>query len=108
MATIVVTGKDAQIGSRSKQHAEEKLAKLERYYDGINRIEAILGHVGDEAEVELVIKIPRGKPIICRSRAKELYTAIDLVLDKAETQLTKHKERLKNHRATRPVASEDV
>ena len=106
MATIVVTGRDDQVSSRSKDHAEEKLAKLPRYYDGIGRIEAVLAHSNDEAEVELVISVKRGKTIVCRSRAKELYAAIDLVLDKAEAQLTKFKERLKDHRA--PKASEST
>lgn len=106
MATIVVTGRDDQISSRSKEHAEDKLSKLERYYDGIGKIEAVLCHSGDVAEVELVISVKRGKTIVCRSRAKELYAAIDLVLDKAETQLTKFKERLKDHRA--PKASEPL
>ena len=99
MPTIVVTGRDEQVSTRNRQHAEEKIAKLEKYFDGIGKIEAILGHAGDEASVELVISVRRGRPIVCTSRAKDLYTAIDRVLDKAEIQLTKFKERLKAHRA---------
>lgn len=98
MATIVVIGRDPQVTSRSRKHAEEKLSKLEKYFDSIGKIEAILGHSGDEAEVELVISVPRHKTIVCHSRAKAFHAAIDLVLDKAEAQLTKHKERLKGHR----------
>lgn len=96
MATISVTGRDSQVSSRNKEHAEEKLSRLAKYFNGIGKIEAVLGHSGDEAEVEVVISIPRGSPIVCRSRARDLYAAIDLVLDKAEAQLTKHKERRKD------------
>ena len=99
MAAIVVTGRDSGISSRQKQHAESKLEKLERYFDGINKIEAVLGHEADGADVELVISVRKGKPIVCHSQAKELYAAIDMCLDKAETQLTKFKERAKKHRA---------
>ena len=99
MATIVVTGKDSEVTSRNKQHAEEKFAKLSRYYDGITKIEAVLGHRSDGAEAELVISVRRRRPIVCHSRAKELYAAIDMVLDKAEGQLTRFKERTKNQRA---------
>jgi putative sigma-54 modulation protein len=95
MATITITGRDAQVSSRNKEHAEEKLSRLAKYFNGIGKIEAVLGHSGDEAEVEVVISIPRGGPIVCRSTARDLYAAIDLVLDKAEAQLTKHKERRK-------------
>ena len=94
MATIVVTGRDAEITSRNKQHAEEKLAKLERYHSGITRIEAVLGHNAEGAEAELVISVRRRrKAIVCHGKAKELYAAIDVVLDKAEGQLTRIKER---------------
>ncbi len=99
MATIVVTGRDAEVTSRNKQRAEEKLAKLERYFDGITRIEAILAHQADAAEVELVISVRRGRPIVCHGSAKELYAALDGVIDKAEIQLTRFKERAKAHRA---------
>ena len=46
MPTIVVCGRDAQITSDSKKHAEEKLGKLGKYFDAIGKIEAILGHSG--------------------------------------------------------------
>lgn len=98
MATIVVTGRDAEVTSRNKQHAEEKLSKLERYHNGITKIEAVLGHGSDGAEAELVISVRRRRPIVCHGRAKELYAAIDIVLDKAEGQLTKFKERTKDQR----------
>ena len=101
MASIIITGKDASVTSRNKDHAEEKLSRLAKYFDGIGKIEAILGHNGDDAEVEVVITVPRGTPIVCSSRARDLYAAIDLVLDKAEAQLTKHKERLKDHKLHR-------
>ncbi len=101
MAMIVVTGRDGQVTSRNREHAEDKITKLERYFDGINRIEAILSHSGDVAKAELVITVPRGRPIVCHSEAKDLYAAIDLVVDKAEIQLTKFKERLKDHKASR-------
>ncbi len=101
MATIVVTWRDSEVTSRNKQHAEEKLAKLERYYNGITKIEAVLGHVSDGAEAELVISVRKRRPIVCHSKAKELYAAIDIVLDKAEGQLTRFKERTRDQRTKR-------
>lgn len=96
--TIIVTGRDAQVSSTNKKHAELKITKLERYFNGIQKIEAVLGHSGDQAGVELVISVRRAKPIVCHSHAKDLYAAIDMVIDKAEIQLTKLKERVKAHK----------
>jgi putative sigma-54 modulation protein len=97
MPQIFVTGRDGQVTAKNREHAEDKITKLEKYFDGIGKIEAILGHSGDEAQVELVIRVRRGNPIVCHSKAKDLYAAIDLVIDKAEIQLTKFKERRKAH-----------
>ena len=109
MATIHVTGKDSAVSSTNRAHAEEKLSRLAKYFNGIERIEAVLDRAGDEASVEVVISISRGNPIVCRSQAKDLYAAIDLVLDKAETHLTRHKERVRQRKtARREVGAEFV
>ena len=50
MAAIVVTGRDARISTREKRHAEEKLGKLERYFDGIHQIETASGSEDDNLE----------------------------------------------------------
>lgn len=103
MPPIVVTGRDDRVTQRQKQHAEEKFRKLEKYFAGILKIEATLSHGSThgagEAEVELLVSVRGGKPIICRSRSKELYAAVDMVLDKAESQLTRYKEKLKARKA---------
>jgi putative sigma-54 modulation protein len=100
MVSIIVTGRSEKGTSRDKTHAEEKIQKLEKYFNGITRIEIILqkNKATELAEVELVISIKRGSQIVCRSSDKDLYTAIDLVLDKAEIQLTRHKEKLRERR----------
>lgn len=108
MATINVTGRDSSVSSTNRQHAEEKLSKLARYFNAIEKIEATLGFTGDEASVEVVISIPRGSPIVCHCRAKDLYSAIDLVVDKAEIQLTKHKERVRTRKAKTDMAGTQI
>jgi putative sigma-54 modulation protein len=101
MATIVVTGRSEKITSRDKTHAEEKIEKLEKYFNGIGKIEIILNKTAELAEVELVISVKRGSQIVCRTQDKDLYAAIDLVLDKAEVQLTRHKEKVRQRRTGR-------
>ena len=101
MATIVVTGRSEKVSSRDKKHAEEKIEKLEKYFNGITRIEIILNKTSEQSEVELVLSIKRGSQIVCRASDKDLYVAIDLVLDKAEIQLTRHKEKVRERRSGR-------
>lgn len=104
MALIVVTGRGEKVTSRDREHAEEKIQKLEKYFNGITRIEIILEKNSDLAKAELVISVRRGSQIVCHSSDKDLYAAIDLVLDKAETQLTRHKEKVRHRRPGRGAA----
>lgn len=103
MATVVVTGRGEKITSRDRQHAEDKIQKLEKYFNGITRIDIIMQMKAEVAEVELVISVKRGPQIVCHTSDKDLYAAIDLVLDKAEIQLTRHKEKRRQHRAKEPM-----
>ena len=97
MVPIVVTGRSEKITSWDRQHAEDKIEKLEKYFRGITRIEMILEKTALVSEAELVISVKRGSQIVCHARDKDLFAAIDLVLDKAETQLTRHKEKVRDH-----------
>jgi putative sigma-54 modulation protein len=105
MPSISVSGRDDKITHRHKVHAEEKVQKLQRYFNGIVKIEVVLGHTPTEAEAELIISVAGGKTIVCQARGKDPFAALDVVLDKAEVQLTRHKEKLKTHK--RKGAGED-
>ena len=57
------------------------------------------GHVGT---AELILNVPgEKKPLVAHARGENFRAAIDLVLDKMERQLTKHKEKRQDHRQPR-------
>ena len=101
MVPISITGRGEKVRPAQKEHAEEKIQKLERYFNGIQRIEVILDKGADRSQVELVISVKKGAQIVVHHEDKDLYAAIDLVLDKAETQLTRHKEKVQDRRASK-------
>ena len=105
MVPLTVTGRN-DVSSREKEHAKEKVAKLERYFSGTTRIEIVLDKASEGARAELIIHVAKGAPIVVHHDDKELYAAIDLVIDKAETQLTRHKEKLQDRRSVH--GQEDV
>ena len=97
MVPITITGRN-EVTSRQKAHARDKAAKLLRYFNGIVRIEVVLERNTDRARAELLISVKKGSQIVCHQEGKDLYAAIDLVLDKAETQVTRFKEKLQAKR----------
>ena len=98
MALIVVTARSDKITARDREHAKDKIQKLEKYFNGITRLEMILQRSLEQAVAEVVISVRRGGQMFCKESHKDLYAAIDLVLDKAEIQLTRHKEKIKERR----------
>lgn len=98
---IVVTGRCPEITPTMKRHAQRKVGKLSRYFEGTNQVEVVLDRDGADSKVELIIGVSRGGTIVSQCRDEDLYAAIDKVLDKAEKQLTRYKEKLKDKRAGR-------
>jgi putative sigma-54 modulation protein len=94
---VKVTGRHPGITPELREYVEDKTHRLERYFDGTNRIEVVMSREGDQSVVELLISAT-GRQIVSESQAPELYAAFDAVLDKAEKQLIRHKEKLRQHR----------
>jgi putative sigma-54 modulation protein len=73
-----------------------KFAKLEQYFERINQVYIVL-------KVEKVTHIAdatlhvNGGEIHASSDGQDMYAAIDGLIDKLARQLTKHKDKLKQH-----------
>ena len=97
MVPIIITGRNG-VSTKQKDHAKDKISKLERYFNGITRMEVVLDKGPDRSRAEVLISIKKGSPIVCHHDDTDLYKAIDLIIDKAEVQLTRHKEKIQHKR----------
>jgi len=101
---INIHGDKIEVTSAIKEHIENKMAKLERYLEQPDAVEAkvIIRVKGISQTIE--ITLPTTKFTL---RAEEshgdLYAATDLVIDKLERQIVKNKERLKKVKSTEPI-----
>ncbi|QTF10295.1 ribosome hibernation promoting factor [Brenneria izadpanahii] len=91
-----ITGHHIEITEPLRDFVNTKFAKLEQFFDRINQVNVIL-------KVEKVQKIAdatlhvNGGELHATSEAEDMYAAIDLLIDKLARQLTKHKDKLKQH-----------
>ncbi|MBI1337455.1 MAG: ribosome-associated translation inhibitor RaiA [Phycisphaera sp.] len=95
---ITITGRHVEATDAIRRYCESKLAKLPRYYDRVQMIQAILDHIGNEYVVEVIVEAEHAKPFVCKTRNEDLYAGVDDVVDKLERQLTDHKEKLRNRK----------
>jgi len=77
-----------------REHVEEKLQHLAKFYDRIVSIRAVLERRGEEHRVELVTNVGHGVTLVVDSRGPLLNAALDEALDRMGRVLTRHKAKL--------------
>ncbi len=93
---IHITGHNVEVTPALRTYATEKLERLTKRGDHITNINVIF----DVEKVQQIAKATlhvSGADIHAKSESVDLYSAIDLLIDKLEHQVTKHKEKLKKH-----------
>ena len=93
---INARGQKIKVTDAIQAHTEEKLKKLDKYFDTPEEITAnvLIKVKGKDQTVE--VTIPTKKFILRGEETNnDLYDAIDLVTDKLERQIRKNKTRLK-------------
>ena len=96
---FTITGKHIEITEAVKNHAEEKTAKLPKYYDSINKVEVIIdGSEGGNISVEVIARGEHNKFFVVTETGDDAYKCIDLAVHKLERQIKKQKEKERNHK----------
>ena len=91
-----ITGQRVEITEPLRDFVTNKFAKLEQYFDRINQVYIVLKveRVMQVAEATLHVN---GGELHATSEAEDMYAAIDGLIDKLSRQLTRHKDKLKQH-----------
>ena len=102
---LQVTGRNLPVTDALHEHAERKLAKLERFlpaWDDGTRVELELfverNRSVERRQVAEATVRTKGPILRAQEHADDMYTAIDHVVQKLERQATKYRERRKPRR----------
>ncbi len=93
---IDITGHGIEITPALRSYTNEKLDRLKRRVDQITSIHVIFGVEKLQQIAKATVHV-YGNDIHARSESADLYSAIDSLVDKLTQQVTKHKEKLKDH-----------
>lgn len=91
-----ITGQHIEITEGLRQFTEHKFAKLVQFFEHINQVYIILKVEKVQQIAEATLHINGGE-IHATQVTEEMYSAIDGLVDKLARQLTRHKEKLKQH-----------
>ncbi|WP_265521848.1 ribosome hibernation-promoting factor, HPF/YfiA family [Oerskovia flava] len=110
---IVVVGRHTEVADRFRQHAEDKLAKVEQLAPTTQRIDVEVTHEnnprlsGVRERVELTVRA-KGPVIRAEAAADDRFGALDLAMNKLQERLRRTRDRRKDHRSNTVVPPVDV
>lgn len=94
MATFNIRGKSIEITPSLKEYVEKRVGKLTKYFDSVGEISVLLTVSKGRHIVEVTMPIPGGVFLRGEEATMDMYTSIDLVIEKLERQIRKQKTRL--------------
>ncbi|HOD15990.1 MAG TPA: ribosome-associated translation inhibitor RaiA [Spirochaetota bacterium] len=102
---ITVTGRHLNVSDNLRDYAEKKITKLEKYFNQLIDAHVILT-VEKLDHISEVVMNGDGVQFHGREKAADLYSAIDLLIEKMEKQIRRFKEKHQMHKG--PVKAENV
>jgi len=91
-----ITGQHIEITPALREFVNTKFAKLEQYSDRITQVHVVLKGERVQQIAEATLHVSGGE-LHATSEANDMYAAIDGLIDKLSRQLTRHKDKLKQH-----------
>jgi putative sigma-54 modulation protein len=105
---ITVSGRHMGISESLNSYCREKSERLGRFFDRIQSIEIVLDGNGGLHVAEMIVHSEGSPPFVASEQHEDAYAAVDLMLDKIERQIRRHKEKLRNRKHPPKTSEEEV
>lgn len=97
---ISIRGKNIELTEALKNYIDDKVGRLERFFDSINRVDVTLTveknrSIENTQRAEVTMHV-NGTVIRAEEATVSMYSSIDIVVDKLERQLKKYKSKIYN------------
>ena len=90
-----MTGHHLEITPSMRDYVSSKMTRINRHFDHVIDVSMILSVEKLRQKIEANVHLS-GKDIFVESEDSDMYAAIDLLVDKLDRQIIKHKEKVKN------------
>lgn len=100
---IETYGQQLEVTPALREYVESKLQRLDRHFDQPIEVRVQLGLSKPAHQAEATLTIP-GRTLHADASGDNMYAAIDLLADKLDRLILKHKEKLQDHHAPKAVS----
>ena len=94
MATFTIRGKNIEITPSLREYVEKRVGKVTKYFEKVGEITVLLTVSKGRHIVEVTVPIQGGIVLRGEEATMDMYTSIDLVVEKLERQIHKQKTKL--------------
>ncbi len=93
---IILTGHHVEITDALRQYVNSKMERLERHFDNVTDLHVVLSVEKLRQKAEATLHLS-GNNLHADAIEEDMYAAIDMLADKLDRQLKKHKEKVTDH-----------
>lgn len=93
---INLHGHHVELTDPLKSYVDDKFNRLARHFDHITSTQVTLSVEKTRQKAEATLRFSGGE-VFADSVEQDMYAAIDLLVDKLDRQILKHKEKVKAH-----------
>jgi len=108
MATFTVRGKNIEITPSLREYVEKRVGKITKYFEKVGEIIVLLTVSKGRHIVEVTVPVQGGILLRGEEATMDMYTSIDLVVEKLERQIRKQKTKLSKRFRSAGFKSEEV
>lgn len=93
---ISVTGRSIDVTPPLREYVLSKLERVRRHFDQLIDVHVVLSVDKHDQRAEVSVSGSRVN-FFADAKSHDMYAAIDLMVDKLDRQVCKHKDKLKDH-----------
>jgi len=94
---LIVTGHHVEVTNSMRNYVTDKIRRLQRHSENLFNINVTLTVEKSRQKAEATISVA-GQKLYADTTQPDMYASIDLLIDKLDRQLIRHKEKSKGHR----------
>jgi putative sigma-54 modulation protein len=95
---LSLSGHHVEVTQSMRQYVEKKFERISRHFDHVIDVHCVLTVEKLRQKAEATLHV-RGNSIHADAVEEDMYAAIDLLADKLDRSVVKHKERKADHHA---------
>ena len=93
---LTISGHHLELTPAIREYVQSKLERVTRHFDHVIDVNVILSVEKSRQKAEVTVHVS-GKDLFAESDDSDLYAAIDLLVDKLDRQVLKHKDKVQAH-----------